>query len=69
MDAIYRAWHVHILYIYALSYVGLVCVFVISQGRVSSVVSSPWKAVLSSSCLPGLEGPGGPEGRGGPSKG
>lgn len=43
--------------------------FVISQGRVSSVVSSPWKAVLSSSCLPGLEGPGGPAGRGGPSKG
>lgn len=38
----------------------------ISQGRVSSGVSFPWKAVLSSSCLPDLESPGGPLGCGDP---
>lgn len=58
MDAIYRAQYVHLLYIFFF--------FFISQGRVSSEVSFPWKAVLSSSCLPNLGSPGGPVGRGDP---
>lgn len=72
MDAIYRARQVHVLYMLCFSFFLLLLFFVISQGRVSSAASSPWRAVLSSSCSPDLGSPGRPAfpaGCGGPSKG